>query len=82
MDMPVVNCSVSTDCQLPKSWDPIAAPETFKQVPLNPTSTEYRHVKESVMLTAGNTVNQILNVNTPVFVLLTLVASLLMRYDT
>ena len=67
--MCAVNCSLLTDCQLPKSWDPMAASESFKQVPLNPTSTEYRDVEQSVMSTAARTVNQILNVNTQVFVI-------------
>jgi len=53
-----------TDSQLPKSWDPMTAGETFKQVVLNPTSSEYRDVEKNVMSTAGNTLHQIISVNT------------------
>jgi len=55
-----------TDSQLPLSWDPMTAGETFKQVVLSPTSSEYRDVEKNVMSTAGNrpTLHQIISVNT------------------
>jgi len=53
-----------TESQLPKSWDPMTPLESSKQVTLSPTSTEYQDVEQNMMSSAGQTVHQIINVNT------------------
>jgi len=53
----------STESQLPKSWDPMSALESFKEVTLSPTCAEYRNVEQTMRSTAGNTVHQIISVN-------------------
>jgi len=71
-----VACLLLTDRQLPQSWDPMSPSDAFKQVALNPASTEYRDVEKNVISTAANTVHQIISVSS-LLLLLTLRPKLL-----
>jgi len=53
----------TTDSQLPQSWDPMNASESFKQVALSPTCTEYQDVVQNMKSTAGNSLHRIISVN-------------------
>jgi len=66
-----VVCLLLTDRQLPQSWDPMSPSDAFKQVALNPASTEYRDVEKNVISKAANTVHQIISVSS-LLLLLTL----------